>query len=49
VTAATGGVSIKLSGLPASLRMEAPAIGQDSVSILRELGYSDADIGQLVT
>lgn len=49
MTGATGGVPIKLSGLPVSLRMEAPVIGQDSVLILCELGSSDADIGQLVT
>ena len=38
------GIPIKFSETPAQIRSPAPAIGQDSEAILRELGYSDKEI-----
>ena len=38
----------KLSGRRAQGFPPAPKVGQQSVEILREMGYSDADIGQLL-
>jgi crotonobetainyl-CoA:carnitine CoA-transferase CaiB-like acyl-CoA transferase len=37
----------RFSGMPAEIRRGAPALGQDTETILGELGYSAADIAAL--
>lgn len=41
------GICPKLSATPGGHRRNAPALGQDSDAVLRELGLSDAQITQL--
>jgi crotonobetainyl-CoA:carnitine CoA-transferase CaiB-like acyl-CoA transferase len=41
------GVPIKLSGTPGGVRTAPPALGQHTDSVLRELGLSDGEIGDL--
>jgi crotonobetainyl-CoA:carnitine CoA-transferase CaiB-like acyl-CoA transferase len=38
---------IKLSDAPVSVRRKAPAVGEHTVEIMREVGYSDAEIASL--
>jgi crotonobetainyl-CoA:carnitine CoA-transferase CaiB-like acyl-CoA transferase len=38
---------IKLSDAPVSVRRKAPAVGEHTVEIMREVGYSDAEIAAL--
>ena len=43
------GAPIKLSGTPASVRTAPPVLGQHTDAVLKELGYSPADIAELRT
>ncbi|MEE2969023.1 MAG: CoA transferase [Pseudomonadota bacterium] len=43
----TLGSPIKFSGTPTNLRSGAPILGQHTAEIMRDLGYSDADIDRL--
>jgi crotonobetainyl-CoA:carnitine CoA-transferase CaiB-like acyl-CoA transferase len=47
--ARTAGLPIRLSGTPASIRVDPPSLGEHSTSILAELGYSEEEIGALVS
>jgi len=38
------GIPFQLSGTPASIRIPPPTLGQDTDTILRQLGYSSADV-----
>ena len=41
------GIPIKLSRTPGKMRRNPPSFGQDSQTVLREAGYSDAQIAAL--
>ena len=41
------GIPIKLSETPGEIRTPAPAYGEHTAEILRELGYTDADLKRL--
>jgi formyl-CoA transferase len=41
------GVPVKLSETPGRIRASAPAIGQDTVQVLRRFGFSEAEIADL--
>lgn len=41
------GIPVKLSHTPGSVRTPPPMLGEHSASVLRELGFGDADIAQL--
>ena len=43
----TLGNPVKMSATPPQLRTAAPALGADADTILREVGYADADITRL--
>ena len=38
---------IKLSDAPVEMRRKAPSVGEHTIEIMREVGYSDADIAAL--
>lgn len=42
------GVPLKFSGTPATIAWQAPTLGQDTVAIMQEAGYSNAEITQLL-
>lgn len=42
------GMPVRFSGTPASLRTHAPRLGQDSAAVLREAGFDDQAIAELV-
>ena len=42
------GIPIRFSKSPGALRRHAPALGEHSVELLSEIGYSDADIETLL-
>ena len=42
------GIPVKLSATPGRIRHRAPALGEHSVEVLKEFGFSDADINGLV-
>ena len=44
----TLGVPVKMSDTPGSIRTPPPEFGQDTAAILKELGYTDEEIGVLV-
>lgn len=44
----SAGIPIKLSWSPGSNRVGPPSVGRDSVSLLRELGYSESDVTSLI-
>ncbi len=44
----TLGVPVKMSDTPGSVRTPPPEFGQDTAAILKELGYTDEEIGVLV-
>ena len=43
------GMLFKMSETPGSVRRPAPDVGQDTSTVLRELGYNDLEIEALVT
>jgi len=45
---ATLGIPVKLSGTPGSIRTQPPEFGENTVSILKELGYTEFQIEMLV-
>lgn len=46
-TMQTMGFPLKLAATPARVRRQAPALGADTVAVLRELGYRSADLTRL--
>jgi crotonobetainyl-CoA:carnitine CoA-transferase CaiB-like acyl-CoA transferase len=44
----TIGFPVKFSDTPASVRKAAPTLGQHSVEILKDLGYTDEEVDQLI-
>ena len=43
----SAGIPIKLSRTPGSIRKPPPSLGEDTETVLKRLGYSDADIAKL--
>ncbi|HEY5898971.1 MAG TPA: CoA transferase, partial [Burkholderiales bacterium] len=41
------GVIPKLSGTPGAIRSQAPALGEHTGEVLREIGYTDSEISAL--
>jgi crotonobetainyl-CoA:carnitine CoA-transferase CaiB-like acyl-CoA transferase len=41
------GIPVKLSGTPGAIRRTAPQLGQHTAEVLREAGFSDAEIAAL--
>jgi crotonobetainyl-CoA:carnitine CoA-transferase CaiB-like acyl-CoA transferase len=44
----TTSIPIQFGDTPASIRLTPPALGQHTISVLREIGYDDADIQKVV-
>ena len=43
----TLGIPVKLSGTPGAIRRPAPQLGEHTAEVLREAGFSDAEIEAL--
>jgi formyl-CoA transferase len=41
------GIPVKLSGTPGTIRRTAPQVGEHTAEVLREAGFSDAEISAL--